>query len=160
MHIWVDADACPAEVKQIIFRTAKKREVNVTLVANQPIAIPASKYVNFVQVSAGMNEADRRIVEMAQPNDLGVTADVPLAADLVEKGVIALNPRGHLYTRDSIAEQLGVRDLLDQMRSAGHETRGPNAYNDKDKQAFANQLDRWLTKAQNIAKRASSSDNS
>ncbi len=147
MQVWVDADACPGEIKQLLFRAAARRKVRVTLVANQPLHVPKSEYVDSVVVRAGLNVADRHIAEQVEPGDLVVTADIPLAADVVAQGAQALNPRGELYTDSNIGERLAVRNMLDELRSGGQITGGPANFNGKDKQAFANQLDRWLTKA-------------
>ena len=147
MQIWVDGDACPAEIKELLFRAAKKREVQVTLVANQPLFTPGSKFIDFILVPGGANVADQKIVELMSAEDLVITADIPLAALVVEKGGQALNPRGELYTADNIGERLAVRDLMDDLRGSGMVTGGPSNYSPKDRQAFANQLDRWLTKA-------------
>ncbi len=148
MQVWVDADACPGEIKQLLFRAAMRRKVKATLVANQPMHTPKSEYIDSIVVRAGMNVADRRIVELVEPGDLVVTADIPLAADVVAKGGQALNPRGELYTDTNIGERLAVRNMLDELRGGGQITGGPPNFNAKDKQAFANQFDRWLTKAQ------------
>ncbi|QDU06988.1 YaiI/YqxD family protein [Gimesia aquarii] len=147
MQIWVDADACPTEIKELLFRAAKRTKVKITLVANQPLRIPRSEFINSLLVSAGLNVADQRIVELTQPGDLVITADIPLAADVVAKGGQALNPRGALYTDENIGERLAVRDLMDDLRGEGQMTGGPANFSAKDRQAFANQLDRWLTAA-------------
>jgi len=147
MQIWVDADACPGEIKQMLFQAAKRRKVKVTLVANQSIHTPNSEFVDNIIVEAGMNVADRRIVELVEPGDLVITADIPLAADIVTEKAQALNPRGDLYTDSNVGERLAVRNMLDEMRGSGQITGGPPNFNAKDKLAFANQLDRWLTKA-------------
>lgn len=144
MPIWVDADACPVEIKEILFRAAKRTKTQVTLVANQPMRTPRSEYISSVVVSAGMNVADRHIVELVEPGDLVITADIPLAADVVGQGGQALNPRGELYTSANIGERLAVRNLLDELRGGGMVTGGPANFTNKDRQAFANQLDRWL----------------
>ena len=146
MKVWVDADACPGEIKELIFRAAMRRKIKATLVANQPLRTPKSEYIDCIVVRAGMNVADRQIVELAEPGDLVVTADIPLAADVVAKGAQALNPRGELYTDSNIGERLAVRNMLDELRGGGQITGGPPNFNAKDKQAFANQFDRWLTK--------------
>ena len=145
MHIWVDADACPGDIKELLFRAAKKRQTQVTLVANQSLNVPKSQFIDTRVAPQGMNMADRMIVELATPGDLVITADIPLAADLVAKGVQALNPRGELYTADNVGERLAMRNLLDDMRGGGRTMRGPSNYTLKDRQAFANQLDRWLS---------------
>ena len=149
VQIWVDADACPKVIKEILYRAAERTQTETTLVANQPMQTPRSEFVDSVLVGAGMNVADRRIVELVEPGDLVITADIPLAADVVAKGAQALNPRGELYTDANIGERLAVRDLLDELRGGGQITGGPANFNAKDRQAFANQLDRWLTAARN-----------
>ena len=146
MRIWVDADACPRVIKEILFRAAERVKVRVTLVANQPLWTPPSEYVDTVQVRSGFDVADNRIVELAQAGDLIVTADIPLAALVIKKGCEALDPRGGLYTEDNIGERLAVRDLMDELRSGGMDTGGPAALGKRDRQAFANQLDRLLAK--------------
>lgn len=145
MQIWVDADACPAVIKEMLFRAAERRKVRVTLVANQSMRTPRSEFVDSILVPSGMNVADRRIVELIAPGDLVVTADIPLAADVVAKGGAALDPRGELYTDANIGERVAVRNLLDGFRGEGHIMGGPANFGARDKQAFANQLDRWLT---------------
>ncbi len=148
MQVWVDADACPGEIKELLFRAATRRKVKATLVANQQLRIPKSEYIDCIVVRAGLDVADRRIVELVEPGDLVVTADIPLAADVVAKGGQALNPRGELYTDTNIGDRLAVRNMLDELRAGGQITGGPPNFSAKDKQAFANQFDRWLTKAQ------------
>ena len=145
-QIWVDADACPRVVKEILFRAAKRLELVVTLVANQAIPIPKSRYVNSVQVGAGLDVADNYIVQHSATGDLVITADIPLAAELVDNGCAVINPRGELYTRDNIRERLNMRDFMDSLRSNGIDTGGPSALNQTDRRNFANQLDRLLTK--------------
>lgn len=147
MRIWVDADACPQEIKELLFRAAKRTQTRVTLVANQPLRTPASELIDSIRVSSGANVADQEIVELLQPGDLVVTADIPLAADAVAKGADALNPRGEMYTPENVGERLAVRDLVDGLRGEGQITGGPSNFSAKDKQRFANQLDRWLTAA-------------
>ena len=144
MQIWVDADACPSEIKELLYRAARRRKVHVTLVANQQIRTPKSEYIDIIVVPAGMNVADRRILELAESGDLVVTSDIPLAADVVAKGVQALNPRGELYTDRNVGERLVVRNMLDELRGGGQIIGGPSNFRAKDKHAFANQLDRWL----------------
>lgn len=146
MKIWIDADACPAPVKIIVFRASQRVSVAVTLVANQRLQTPPSPLITAVQVSQGFDEADDYIVRQATTSDLVITADIPLAARLVERGVPALNPRGELYTQDNVRERLALRNLKEELRSAGTLTGGPPPYNDRDKQAFANGLDRWLAR--------------
>ena len=147
MHIWVDADACPGQIKELLFRTATRREVPLTLVANQPLHTPRSDFIECLVVSSGMNMADRRIVELASSGDLVITADIPLAAAAVDQGAAALNPRGELYTEENIGARLAERNLVDTLRGGDLVTGGPAAFGPKDRQAFANQLDRWLTRA-------------
>jgi len=147
MQIWIDADACPGEIKTLIFRAAERCKMKVTLVANQTIRIPPSEFIDVITVGVGMNIADRKIVELVGPRDLVITADIPLAAQVVAKGGLALNPRGDLYTEDNIGGRLASRNLMDELRGSGMVTGGPSTLNTKDRQAFANHLDRWLAKA-------------
>ena len=146
MQIWVDADACPGTIKELLFRAAERRKIKVTLVANQSMRIPRSEYIDTILVPSGMNIADRRIVELVTPGDLVITADIPLAADVVAKGGQALDPRGELYTDCNVGERLAVRNMFDGLRGEGQIMGGPANFSPKDKQAFANQLDRWLAK--------------
>ena len=146
MQIWVDADACPGEIKALLYRAAERCKIKVTLVANQPMRTPPSRFIDSVRVPGGMNVADRRIVELVVPGDLVITADIPLAADVVAKGGQAIDPRGELYTNANVGERLAVRNLIDGLRGGGLITGGPSNFSARDKQAFANQLDRWLTK--------------
>ena len=146
MQIWVDADACPGEIKELLYRAAERVKVKLTLVANQSLRIPRSEFIEALLVRDGANVADRRIVELAIPGDLVVTADIPLAADVVAKGAEAIDPRGGLYTHANIGERLAMRNVLDQLRGGGHIGGGPPNFSPKDRQAFANQLDRWLVK--------------
>ena len=147
MQIWVDADACPRVIKDILFRAAERKKVQLTLVANQPMHTPASAYINSMVVGAGFDVADDKIVELLSPGDLVITADIPLAAAAIEKEGHALNPRGEFYTPDNIKERLAVRDMMDELRGAGVETGGPAVFSASDKQAFANKLDAFLAKA-------------
>jgi uncharacterized protein YaiI (UPF0178 family) len=144
MQIWVDADACPSVIKEILFRAAERVKVTVTLVANKHLRIPAFRFIKSVRVAGGFDVADNYIVEHVQPMDLVITADIPLAAEVIEKGGHALNPRGTFYTRDNIKERLAMRDLMDELRGSGIQTGGPKALSHADRQAFANQLDRYL----------------
>ena len=146
MHIWVDADACPRAAKDVLFRAANKRGVHVTLVANSYLKTPPSKFIDAVVVPKGFDVADNEIVERLAPGDLVITADVPLADEVVASGATALNPRGRLYTPENIKEHLSRRDAMDELRSAGQITGGPDTYGNKEVQAFANALDRHLTK--------------
>jgi len=146
MQILVDADACPGAVKELLFRTSKKRSIALMLVANQQVRVPQSELIRTELVGWGMNVADRRIVELTQPGDLVITADIPLAADVIAAGGEALNPRGELYTEANVGDRLAQRNLMDELRGSGQVTGGPAAYSDKDRQTFANALDRWLTR--------------
>ena len=145
MQIWVDADACPGEIKELLYRAAKRTSTQVTLVANQPLRTPRSEFIDTLLAPAGANAADRRIVELLEPGDLVITADIPLAADVVAQGASALDPRGQLYTDANVGERLAVRNLLDELRGGGQVTGGPANFSATDRQAFANGLDRWLT---------------
>ncbi|WP_019022430.1 MULTISPECIES: YaiI/YqxD family protein [unclassified Thioalkalivibrio] len=146
MKIWVDADACPAVIKEILFRAAKRTGVAMTLVANQPVRTPPSKLIDSIRVGSGFDVADNEIVRRLEAGDLVITADIPLASDVIEKGGEALNPRGELYTRDNIRERLSMRDFMDTLRSSGVDTGGPAALGPRDRQAFGNALDRWLAR--------------
>lgn len=144
MKIWVDADACPGAVKEILFRAAERTGTPLTLVANQPLRTPPSKFINAVQVAAGFDVADNEIVRLAQANDLVITSDIPLAAEVIAKDVRALSPRGEKFTKSNIGARLNMRDFLDTMRSSGEHTGGPAAFSNADKKKFADQLDRIL----------------
>jgi hypothetical protein len=145
-RIWVDADACPGPVKEILFRAAERAQVEVTLVANQWLRTPPSRFVHALQVPGGPDEADHEIARRAQAGDLVVTQDIPLAARAIELGALALHPRGELYTADTIAQRLSLRNFMDELRGAGVDTGGPAAFHARDRQAFANQLDAWLAR--------------
>ena len=144
MQIWVDADACPKVIKEILFRAAERTGVTVTLVANQPMVVPRLKNIRTLRVGSGFDVADNAIVRRMMTGDLVVTADIPLAAEVVAKGGYALNPRGELYTADNIQSRLSMRDFMDSLRATGVETGGPGAFSQSDRQSFANQLDRFL----------------
>ncbi|MCG9747238.1 YaiI/YqxD family protein [Shewanella sp. Isolate8] len=146
MKIWVDADACPGVIKEILFRAAERAEIAVTLVANHAMRIPPSRFIQLVTVSSGFDVADNEIVRRAAPGDLVITADIPLASEVIDKGALALNPRGELYTEHNIKSILNMRDFMDTMRASGVQTGGPAAIGQSEKQAFGNQLDRLLTK--------------
>ena len=146
MEIWVDADACPNVIKEILFRAADRTATQVTLVANQALRTPPSQYIRALQVASGFDEADARIADSVAAGDLVVTADIPLAAEVIEKGALALNPRGELYTADTIRSRLNMRDFMDTMQSSGVELSTTPALNATDRQRFANSLDRWLAK--------------
>jgi len=143
-QIWVDADACPGPVKDILFRAAERAQVQVTLVANQWLRTPPSRFIRALQVQGGYDVADDAIVERAQAGDLVVTQDIPLAARVLANGVQAIDPRGERFTPDTIAERLSMRNFMDELRGAGVQAGGPAAFNARDRQTFANQLDRWL----------------
>lgn len=144
MQIWVDADACPKAVKEILFRVAERTTILTTLVANQFLQMPASRYIKFLQVSSGYDVADNEIIKRMMIGDLVITADIPLAYEVLEKGGHAINPRGELYSQDTIKDRLSMRDFMDTLRSSGIDTGGPTALNSRDIQAFANQLDKFL----------------
>jgi uncharacterized protein len=146
MNIWVDADACPVVVKEILFRAAERTKIIVTLVANQSIDIPSSHYIKFLQVRQGFDVADNEIVRRMQQGDLVITSDIPLAADVIEKHGIALSPRGELYTANDIRARLNMRDFMESLRSSGINTGGPPALNQADRKAFADHLDQILTR--------------
>jgi uncharacterized protein YaiI (UPF0178 family) len=148
MKIWIDADACPGAIKEIVIRAADRVQVEAVFVANQPVRVPASKYVRFMQVDRGFDAADRRIVELLEPQDLVITADVPLAAAAIEKHAHALSPRGERFTPDNVRERLSIRNFMQDLREGGVRTGGPAALDARDKQAFANQLDAILAKRQ------------
>lgn len=148
LKVWVDADACPAVIKDILFRAAERTGVQITLVANQQVQIPVSKNINFIQVAQGFDVADNEIVERLKKGDLVITADIPLAADVIEKGGHALNPRGEMYDVNNIKARLSMRDFMETMRASGVNTGGPPPLAKSDRQAFANQLDKFLTKNQ------------
>jgi hypothetical protein len=145
VQIWVDADACPNAIKEILFRAAERVQVELILVANAPLRTPPSRHIRSIQVPAGFDVADKEIARRAAPGDLVVTADIPLAAELVGRGIHALNPRGELYTTENIRERLRMRDFMDELRSTGVMTGGPPTLGQADRQAFANALDRFLT---------------
>ena len=144
MRIWVDADACPNVIKEILFRAAERARINLTLVANQPVRTPPSQYIKALQVPPGFDVADNKIVELTEAGDLVITADIPLAAGVIDKGGHALDPRGESYTKDNIKERLAMRKLMDELRSSGVDTGGPATFGNADRQAFANKLDRFL----------------
>ena len=145
-QIWVDADACPRVIKEILFRAADRVGVPVTLVANQALQVPRSRYIRSIQVGSGFDVADSHIVQQSEAGDLVITADIPLAAEVIAKGCLALNPRGDLYTEDNIRQRLNMRDFMDTLRSSGVDTGGPASFSHADRQAFANQLDRLLAR--------------
>ena len=144
MKIWVDADACPGVIKEILFRAAQRTETPVTLVANQALPVPQNKYVSFLQVHRGFDVADNEIVERVNAGDLVITNDIPLAADVIARGALALSPRGELFDAGNIKARLNMRDFMETMRNSGVQTGGPAALSAQDRQKFANQLDKWL----------------
>ncbi len=145
-QIWVDADACPKVIKEILFRAADRVGVSLTLVANQPLQVPRSRHIRSIRVSAGFDVADNHIVQQAKAGELVITADIPLAAEVIAKGCQALNPRGDLYTEENIRQRLNMRDFMDTLRSSGVDTGGPASFSQADRRAFANQLDRLLAR--------------
>ncbi|AYA40206.1 YaiI/YqxD family protein [Xenorhabdus nematophila] len=144
MPIWVDADACPKVIKEVLYRAAEREKIQVTFVANQRLSVPASAFLRTLQVSAGFDVADNEIVRRSEAGDLVITADIPLAAEVIEKGAVALNPRGERYSEATIRERLTMRDFMDTMRASGIQTGGPATLNQRDRQRFANELDKWL----------------
>jgi len=146
LKIWVDADACPVVIKDILFKAAERTKVDMTLVANHSMRIPPSRYITFLQVTQGFDVADNEIVQRIAVGDLVITGDIPLAAEVIEKGGHALNPRGEMYSTDNIKQRLAMRDLMDSLRSSGVDTGGPSAMSQSDRQKFANSLDGFLTK--------------
>jgi uncharacterized protein YaiI (UPF0178 family) len=144
MNIWVDADACPGVIKDILFRAAQRTGIELTLVANHPLRTPPSPNIRSIQVASGFDVADNEIVQRLVAGDLVITADIPLAAEVIEAGGHALSPRGELYTADTIKATLTMRDFMETMRASGVDTGGPPALNQADRQKFANQLDRFL----------------
>lgn len=146
MKIWVDADACPVVIKEILFKAAQRTGVLTTFVANQSIRVPPSEHIKMLQVSSGFDVADDEIVKLVNVGDLVITGDIPLAAEVIEKGGLALNPRGEMYTESDIKAKLNMRDFMDTMRASGERTGGQAPLNQNDRQAFANHLDRLLAK--------------
>ena len=146
MKIWVDADACPVVIKEILFKAAERTSTLVVLVADRPVRLPPSRLITMLRVSTGMDAADSAIVDRLDAGDLVITADIPLAAEVIAKGGHALNPRGEMYTADDIGSRLSMRDFMDSLRAGGVDTGGPAALGQSDRQAFANQLDRFLTR--------------
>jgi len=146
MKIWVDADACPLVIREILFKAARRTSTPLVLVANQPVRTPNSEFIRSVQVSRGFDVADKEIVERLTAGDLVITSDIPLAAEVIAKGGLALSPRGELHTTENIRARLNMRDFLDTMRASGIDTGGPAAFSQRDRQAFANNLDRILTR--------------
>lgn len=146
MPIWVDADACPKVIKEVLYRAAERKAMDVTFVANQSLKVPVSRFIHCLRVAAGFDGADNEIVRRVKKGDLVVTADIPLAAEVIGKGATALNPRGERYSTNTIRERLMMRDFMDTLRSSGIHTGGPNVLSQKERQLFATQLDQWLLK--------------
>lgn len=149
MQIWVDADACPNAIKDILFRAAERVKIPLVLVANTPLRTPPSSYISSIRVAAGLDVADNEIIRRAEEGDLIITADIPLAANAVAKGCFALNPRGEMYTSETIQERLSMRNFMDDLRSTGVDTGGPAVLSKKDRQTFANKLDSFLSQWRN-----------
>ena len=148
MTIWVDADACPKVIKEILYRAAERGVIKIIFIANQFLRLPQSDFLEFVLVAQGADLADDEIAARCQPSDLVVTADIPLAARVVEKGAVALNPNGKLYGPENIKEILSMRDFMDSLRGSGIETGGDHGFGQRERQNFANALDRFMTQAQ------------
>lgn len=144
--IWVDGDACPKPVREILFRAAQRVEIQLTLVANHALPIPASPFIRCLQVAQGFDEADNLIARAAAENDLVITADIPLAAEVIEKGAKVITPRGEVYTRNNVRQRLNMRDFMETMRSSVEMRGGPAAFGPRERQAFANRLDQYLAK--------------
>jgi len=146
MKIWIDADACPKPIKELLYRVAERKKIQLTLVANRPLGYPPSRWISSIQVAAGADVADQEIIRQLEAGDLVVTADIPLAAETIGLGGHALDPRGDFFSVENIRERLSVRNFMDELRNNGIETGGPASYGAKDKQQFANQLDRFLAR--------------
>lgn len=146
MQIYVDADACPKVIKEVLFRAAERLQIALTLVANKLLHHPPSQVIRSLQVPAGFDVADNKIVEMVEAGDLVITADIPLAAEVIAKGGLVLDPRGEFYTKDTIQERLTLRNFMETLRSSGVETGGPSSFSQRDSQNFAKQLDKFLAK--------------
>jgi len=146
MNIWVDGDACPAIIKEILYKAAERTKLPLILVANRTIKIPKSEYIRFQIVPAGLDVADNEIANKVEAGDIVITADIPLAARIVEKGAVGINPRGEIYTTDNISERLSTRNFMDMLRSSGVETGGPPAISKRGRQLFANALDQTISK--------------
>jgi uncharacterized protein len=142
MNIWIDADACPNPIKEILYRVANRKAINTILIANQRLTIPLSPYIQSLQVGKGFDAADNKIIELVKKNDLVITSDIPLASDALNKGALVLTPRGEQYTLDTIKERLTIRDFMETMRASGVQSKGPSPFSIKDRENFANQLDK------------------
>lgn len=152
MAIWVDADACPNVIKQILFRAAERTQTPLTLVANQTLRVPPSPLIRSLRVPAGFDVADNEIVRLCAAGDLVVTADIPLAAEVLAKGAVALNPRGERYSEATIRERLTMRDFMETLRASGIQSGGPDSFSQRDRQQFAAELDKWLLEVQRRAR--------
>ncbi len=148
MKIWVDADACPVVIKEILFKAAERTKIQTTLITNHPIRIPPSRVIHFMQVTSGFDIADDEIVKRVKQDDLVITSDIPLADEVITKSAIALSPRGELFTKENIKTRLNIRDFMDTMRASGVQTGGPPALSQSDRQTFANHLDTILMRYQ------------
>ena len=146
MKIWVDADACPQIIKEILYRAAERAQVLTTLVANTPLRTPPSDFIRTVRVAQGFDVADHRIVQQVQPGDLVITADIPLAAEIIARGAHALDPRGELYSEDNVRERLAIRNLMQELRASGTLVDGPAPFGPRERRLFADHLDRLLTR--------------
>ncbi len=147
MKIWVDADSCPVAIREILYRAAERKRIELILVANQHLSLPGSRYISLVHVSSGFDVADNEIVKRVQQHDLVITSDIPLASEVIDKGARALSPRGELFTEQNVKSRLNMRDFMDTLRASGIHTGGPPALSHSDRQQFANHLDRILAKA-------------
>ncbi|OCG18012.1 hypothetical protein A9G24_02700 [Gilliamella sp. App6-5] len=141
MNIWIDADACPNPIKEILYRVANRKAINVVLIANQRLYLPSSPYIKSLQVEKGFDVADNKIIELVKKNDLVITSDIPLASEVLNKGALVLTPRGEQYTLDTIKERLTMRDFMETMRASGIQSKGPSPFSNRDREKFANQLD-------------------
>ena len=155
MPIWVDADACPKVIKEVLYRAAERSQTELILVANQPLTVPPSRFIRTLRVAAGFDVADNEIVQRVSADDLVITADIPLAAEVLAKGAAALNPRGERYSEATIRERLTMRDFMDTLRASGVQTGGPATLNQRDRQQFAGELDKWLLAQQRRAAKSS-----
>ncbi|MWN05276.1 YaiI/YqxD family protein [Gilliamella sp. Pas-s95] len=149
MNIWIDADACPSPIKEILYRVANRKAIYTTLIANQRLTIPLSPYIKTLQVEKGFDIADNKIIELVKTNDLVITSDIPLASDVLNKGAFVLTPRGEKYTLDTIKERLTMRDFMETMRASGIQSKGPTMFSNKDREKFANQLDILINQVSN-----------
>ena len=147
MKIWVDADACPGPIREILFRVATRTNISITLVANQRINVPSSPQIRMLQVEQGFDKADQEIVQRVQAGDLVITSDIPLASEVLDANAEVLTPRGERYTKDNIAARLSMRDFMESLRASGEHTGGPSAFSQADRKAFADQLDRLIARA-------------